>query len=451
MAQKNNDSTKTETPATHSEPMTAEMKAAVNSNIGGDEKPAKKSAPKKKAATKKKVAPKKKSSVKKKAAIKKKSAVKKRVAPKKKASPKKKTTAIKKNSVKKSSSTKKSTSAASVIVTPAVTDVIDKPTEATPTKVAAENASSQKSDDSAIQTAKTKGEPSTKVVLPTHEQEKAAKGDTKDPQPEVDKSEKIATAPTSVEELEHQQQIRQKLVDLGVADATEIGAISHKKDDEHSDRPFWIRVTVALIIIVGLYTYAKSNRETSTTQIDLNTAVTETTSLDSSSHDEGEEAYVATPATADSEESTPESDYVEAADITSSATINEEQPAVEARPKIEVNRDISNEVTANNREDGILPVTAENSEPTVGDQPVTKTAETTVQEQNQIIPGYIYPNPWNPNYYPPFNMMNQVAPVNPYYYPPINMTPGFVPPPYYNYPVAPYHPPYQTPLPAPAE
>lgn len=92
-------------------------------------------------------------------------------------------------------------------------------------------------------------------------------------------------------------------------------------------------------------------------------------------------------------------------------------------------------------------------EPTAGNEsgstaPSAAAVTTTEPAPMQYVPSYAYPNPWNPDYYPPFNVMNQIAPVNPYNYPPMTMAPGgMVPPPYYAYPAAPY----QYPQPAAAE
>lgn len=339
-----NNTPSTEPNSAHSEPMTAEMQAAVDANSSNKKSSVKKSAKKKKSAVKKKAAPKKKSAVKKKSA------------PKKKAVPKKK------SSAKKKAAPKKKTQAASTAST----------------KTAAAIASPSSKPDS----------------------------ESRSPKIAAEKAPKQTTPPVSKEDLQHQQQIRQKLVDLGVADAEEIGAKAHEEPTE-SNGPFWIKAIIALIIIVGLYFYSKEGNNISTAPITEQPMVT----LDNTQvkKEDGVAAIQSTDSTA------------------------KEGISTEDHQDIVTNEESAPEAVSADEEKG----------PSDEIQTSTTAAPPTSPVQPYYGPGYMAPNPWSPDYYPPFNTMNPNAPVNPYYYPPINMMPGAVPPPYYGYPVAPY-PPMQT-------
>lgn len=437
-----------DTPTTHTEPMTTEMMAAVDANSSSDEKPAKKSVPRKKAAVKKRAAPKKKSSTKKKAAPKKKAAVKKKAAPKKKVAPKKKSAVKKKSAPKKSSATNTSATAAVAVA-------------ATATKQSSDPVDNKPEPQPAAKVAK-------KVEAPTP----GAATLTETAVEEASKA--AATAGLNSEEKQRQQQIRQKLVDLGVADAAEIGAVAHE-EPQASSRPFWIKAMIALLVIVGLYIYSKGSNDISTTQITSQPVVTP---LESHSH--GEALPEKRPISEiEGAEASPSEPAPPEALATQSVNVTEEDTKVTAaqdsdtQPEKLTMQAVGDADSEESLSESVLPEsrateadvtatqgshaqtanlttqTAENSdsdENVAAVAPASEAAETTEQIQHQYIPGYIYPNPWNPNYYPPFNAMNQVAPINPYNYPPINMAPGMVPPPYYNYPPAPYQSPQFAPI-----
>lgn len=398
--------------ATHTEPMTTEMIAAVDANSGGDQKPAekpvKKAVPKKKAAVKKKAAPKKKSVAKKKAAVKKSSVTKKKAAPKKKVAAKKKSAVKKKAAPTKSNEVKTTTTAAATTAAKQTQNPVENKPEAQPAEKVAEKV------DTPTATA-APAEPATPSEAGTAAE--AAPKETVKPAP-------------SIEEREHQQQIRQKLVDLGVADADEIGAVASEEPQESSG-PFWIKAMVALLVIVGLYFYSKESNNVSSVQIasqpvvaplESHPPVADEPKVDEAAPSEGEVSDEPL-----SESTPPETLATPGISVAKEdATITASQ-LPDTQPESEPTQTATQQ-TAENGDNDEKVATAPASEPAV----------TTEQMQGQYIPGYVYPNPWNPNYYPPFNAMNQVAPINPYNYPPINMVPGMVPPPYYGYPQAPY-------------
>ncbi len=243
--------------------------------------------------------------------------------------------------------------------------------------------------------------------------------------------EAVEAASVSSEEKQHQQQIRQKLVDLGVADADEIGAVAHEEPQESSGS-FWIKAIIALLILVGLYFYSKSSNDLSSAQVTSQPIVApleshstplEKTTVAEVNSDEAALSESTTPEVLTTPNVNPNVVEVEADAATPAAQESDIQPSpTETTP------------------------VAENSGSDENTTTIPEAIATPEQMQRQYIPSYAYPNPWNPNYYPPFNTMNQMAPINPYSYPPINMAPGgMVPPPYYNYPVAPYQPPQLTP------
>lgn len=393
-----------DTPTTHTEPMTTEMMAAVDANNSSDEKPAKKSAPKKKTTVKKRAASKKKSSTKKKAAPKKKAAVKKSSVTKKKAAPKKKLASKKKSAVKKKSAPKKvsvSKTTASAAVTAAApkqtSAVVDNKPEPQPTAKVTEKA-------------ETPVTPAETMVAATAE-----------------------TTRVSNEEKQHQQQIRQKLVDLGVADADEIGAVAHEEPQKGSGS-FWIKAIIALLVLVGLYFYSKSSNDLSSTQL---------TSPPTVSPLENHPAPLEETTTNDANEvNSDEASLSESSSVEVLTTPNVNVVEVEADAAITTTQDAALQPASppSSTETEQLAENNDSDENTASTATSPEAAATPEQMQRQYIPSYTYPNPWNPNYYPPFNAMNQMAPINPYNYPPINMAPGMVPPPYYNYPIAPYQP-----------
>ncbi len=252
-----------------------------------------------------------------------------------------------------------------------------------------------------------------------------------------------AETPVGAEKMKGKQWIRQKLVDLGVADAAEMGVVTQQKPDD-STISFWIKTATVLLVIVALYLYSGGSDDVVTPQ-DPTPPVR---SLEDHLQGGGEPTRSATtnPNEGGTSSSDPERLPTEVTAETDEPTGDTATQVVSAptRPEQMSQTDETTEqhlatpALSAERPSAVKP-TADDTEYRAAT--TAATFRPTAPVQIYYIPGYRYPCPsgsWIPNPYPPFNLMNRPLPVNPYFYPPINMAPRVAPSPYYPYPAAPY-------------